>query len=72
MASRSNPIGYTALPQISYLANGGDYMKPLTRGHILAQSDSVIFNDIIDSLEHGALKGRKLKADDNPRMYLKK
>lgn len=47
-------------------------MKPLTRGHILAQSDSVIFNDIIDSLEHGALKGRKLKADDNPRMYLKK
>lgn len=57
---------------ISYLANGGDYMKPLTRGHILAQSDSVIFNDIIDSLEHGALKGRKLKADDNPRMYLKK
>lgn len=57
---------------ISYLANGGDYMKPLTRGHILAQNDSVIFNDIIDSLEHGALKGRKLKADDNPRMYLKK
>lgn len=57
---------------ISYLANAGDYMKPLTRGHILAQSDSVIFNDIIDSLEHGALKGRKLKADDNPRMYLKK
>lgn len=57
---------------ISYLANGGDYMKPLPRGHILAQSDSVIFNDIIDSLEHGALKGRKLKADDNPRMYLKK
>lgn len=57
---------------ISYLANGGDYMTPLTRGRILAQSDSVIFNDIIDSLEKGSMKGRKLKADDNPRMYLKK
>lgn len=57
---------------ISYLANGGDYMTPLTHGRILAQSNSVIFNDIIDSLEKGSMKGRKLKADDNSRMYLKK
>lgn len=57
---------------ISYLAGGGDYMKPLKNGRIAAESDKVLFNDIIDALESGFLKNVPLKADDTERMHLKK
>lgn len=33
---------------IDYLANGGDYMKPLTRGNVVARSTRVVYNDLID------------------------
>lgn len=53
---------------ISYLAKGGDYMEPLTKGRIISRSERVIFDDIIRSLESGPLKGKTINADSNPRM----
>lgn len=53
---------------ISYLARGGDHMTPLTRGKLVASSDKIIFEDLIDSFEHGSLHRRTLKGDDTVRM----
>ena len=54
------------LATIDYLANGGDYMSPLTRGKVLARSEQVIYNDMIDSL----MKSKQtLKADKTQRMH---
>lgn len=51
---------------IDYLARGGDYMVPLTRGEIIAESDGVIYDDMIDYL----LKNKKtLKPDTTQRMH---
>lgn len=63
-----DPQATYRLATISYLAKGGDYMVPLTRGKIISQSKGVIFNDIIESMEHGRLRGRKLNASGNLRM----
>lgn len=54
---------------ISYLATGGDYMTPLTRGRIIAESDAVIYDDVISSMEHGFLKGKALAAPADRRMH---
>ena len=35
---------------IDYLANGGDYMTPLTRGTRLAESRQWVFDDLLDYL----------------------
>lgn len=51
---------------IDYLANGGDYMAPLTKGKVLAESDDILYEDMIESLS----KSRKpLKADKTQRMH---
>lgn len=63
-----DPEATYTLATISYLAQGGDYMEPLTHGKIIARSKDVIFNDIINAMEHGSLKGRRLNADNTPRM----
>ena len=63
-----DPEATYRLATISYLAKGGDYMVPLTHGKIISRSNDVIFNDIIGSMEHGSLHGRKLNAPDKPRM----
>lgn len=36
------------LATIDYLSNGGDYMKPLTKGKRVAQSPNVIYYDLMD------------------------
>lgn len=36
---------------IDYLANGGDYMKPLTRGKQVYRSDRVVYKDLIDYIK---------------------
>lgn len=63
-----DPDAVYRLATISYLAKGGDYMVPLTRGKIISQSKNVIFDDIIGSMEHGSMHGRKLDASAQPRM----
>ena len=33
---------------IDYIANGGDYMKPLTKGKLVAKSDVIMNQDVMD------------------------
>ena len=34
-----------------YLAKGGDYMEPLTRGKEIARSTAIVYNDLIDYIK---------------------
>lgn len=54
---------------IDYLAHGGDYMVPLKRGRLLASSDNVLYDDLINFLVSGPYKGKKLTPDNTLRMY---
>ena len=63
-----DPDATYRLATISYLANGGDYMSPLKNGNTVAVSEDIIFNDIINSFEHGSLHGKAMKGDDTVRM----
>lgn len=56
---------------IDYLANGGDYMKPLTRARTVAESDEILYESLIGQFLHGPLKGKKLNPDETPRMSVK-
>ena len=44
------------LATIDYLSAGGDYMKPLTRGKVVAQSPNVIYNDLMDYMRRSNKK----------------
>ena len=59
------------LATIDYLANGGDYFAPLTRASKIAQSEEIIFDEIIYELEKGRLKGKLIKSDNTVRMHTK-
>ncbi len=50
---------------IDYLAKGGDYMEPLTRGTVEAKSGDVLYNDFIAWIK---ANGRGIKADNTKRM----
>lgn len=50
---------------IDYLANGGDYMKPLTRGAVRFKSDRVVYADLIDYIA----RAKTLRARTETRMY---
>jgi len=65
-----DPQATYRLATISYLANGGDYMAPLKKGKIVVTSPDIIFNDIINSFEHGSRHGKTMKPDDKERMHL--
>lgn len=54
---------------IDYLANGGDYMEPLTRGKWIAQSDKILYDDFLEMLTKGAYKGKVLKPSTAKRFY---
>lgn len=56
------------LATINYLAEGGDYMTPLKNGRRIATSGTVLYDDVIDLLMHGAFKGKKISPDNTPRM----
>lgn len=53
---------------VDYLATGGDYMKSFRNGKVVASSGNILYDDMIDTLLHGSLKGKKIKADKTPRM----
>lgn len=55
---------------IDYLANGGDYLEPLKRASVVAQSDNVLYNDLLKWLRTD-MKGRKLPYDTTRRMSQK-
>lgn len=44
---------------IDYIANGGDYMVSMRNHRLVAQSDAVVFVDVLEYLRHG--NGRKHK-----------
>lgn len=52
---------------IDYLANGGDYMEPLTNGHEIARSKNVVYNDLIDYIRTN-FKKKKINPDKTIRM----
>ncbi|MGM9853886.1 MAG: bifunctional metallophosphatase/5'-nucleotidase [Muribaculaceae bacterium] len=52
---------------IDYLANGGDYMDPLTNGRVIARSPNYLYTDFLNWIRND-MKGKKLKADDVQRM----
>ncbi|MCM1450184.1 MAG: bifunctional metallophosphatase/5'-nucleotidase [Clostridiales bacterium] len=54
---------------IDYIAKGGDYMEPLTRGHMKAQSDKVMNADVMEYI--GALPGKTIGSDDTNYMTVK-
>ena len=51
---------------IDYLANGGDYMEPLTRGKVVATSGDIVYNDLIGYIK--SLKNKPINPSDTPRM----
>lgn len=46
---------------IDYLANGGDYMQPLTNGKWIEQSPDIVYNDFLRMLSDGRYKNKTLK-----------
>lgn len=52
---------------IDYLANGGDYMEPLTRATWVAQSPDKVYDDVLIMLTKGKYKGKTLKPDSKSR-----
>ena len=52
---------------IDYLANGGDYMTPLTQGRVVATSDDIVYEDLLRYLA-GQGPDYVIDADDTPRM----
>ncbi|MDE6651866.1 MAG: bifunctional metallophosphatase/5'-nucleotidase [Paramuribaculum sp.] len=53
---------------IDYLATGGDYMKSFKNGKEVARSNNILYDDMINCLLNGSLKGKKLKGDKTLRM----
>ncbi len=45
-----NPNNIYTLATIDYLANGGDYMTPLTNGKLVAKSSNILYVDLLDYL----------------------
>ena len=54
------------LATIDYLANGGDYMAPMTKATAVGRSDKILYDDVIALMK--ARRG-KIKADDAKRMH---
>ena len=59
-----DPTATYTLATIDYLANGGDYMTPLTRGRIIATAPHVAYDSTIDWFK----SHKKLRIDNTVRM----
>jgi 2',3'-cyclic-nucleotide 2'-phosphodiesterase (5'-nucleotidase family) len=55
---------------IDYLANGGDYMQPLTRGTKIAQTSETIGNELLSWLRK-YYKTKKINPSQKVRMHAK-
>lgn len=56
------------LATIDYLAQGGDYLKSFTRGRHIGESERVLYDDFIDYIADGPLKGKKMRPDNSSRI----
>lgn len=61
-----DPDRYYTVATIDYLANGGDYMEPLTRGTREATSETIVYNDLIDYIK--SLRDKPINPSDKVRM----
>ncbi|MCC8118605.1 MAG: bifunctional metallophosphatase/5'-nucleotidase [Bacteroidales bacterium] len=66
-----DPAKTYRLVTIDYLANGGDYMHPLVGTPVIARSETIVYEDLIDYFRTGAGKGKPIKASEKPRMKSK-
>lgn len=57
---------------IDYLARGNDGFGPLREGKLLYTSKKLLYNDMIDAMESGWMRGRKQNPDAKERMTLAK
>ncbi len=62
-----DPDATYTVATIDYLANGGDYMEPLTTGKQIIQSKGVVFDDLISYIK--SLKNKPIKPSDKQRMH---
>lgn len=60
-----DPNATYRMATIDYLANGGDYMKPLTRGRRVATSDRIVYLDLIDHIK----RVKTIRPDNASRMH---
>lgn len=51
---------------IDYLAGGGDYMVPLKRGNVIARSENIVYDDLIDYIKKNHSR-KKINPSDEPR-----
>lgn len=56
------------LATIDYLANGGDYMTPLTRGKLVAETDRIMYQSLLDAIKAGRITDLLLYPDRKQRM----
>ncbi|MDE6145167.1 MAG: 5'-nucleotidase C-terminal domain-containing protein, partial [Muribaculaceae bacterium] len=54
-ASQVDPNKTYRIATIDYLANGGDYMTPLTRGKVVAVSPKIAYDDLLDYLKENPI-----------------
>ena len=57
------------LATIDYLAEGGDYLDPLTRGKEIARSQQPLVDDLVEFLVKFKAEGRRVNPFDEKRNY---
>ncbi len=62
-----DPDAVYRVATIDYLANGGDYMAPLTRGTQIAKSENIVYDDLIHYIKT-TFKGKTIKPSKVVRM----
>lgn len=62
-----DPDKIYTIATIDYLANGGDYMQPLTRAVTIVESENILYDDFINYCVKGKLKGKKISPDNSSR-----
>ncbi|MDE6654204.1 MAG: bifunctional metallophosphatase/5'-nucleotidase [Muribaculaceae bacterium] len=65
---RIDPAKTYRIATIDYLAQGGDYMQPLTAGTLVAESPAYLFEDMIVYLRDGKGKGKAINPPSTRRM----
>lgn len=64
-----DPEGTYRVATIDYLAEGGDYMEPLTHSTLVASSEHVLYEDVLDYLRNGKGRNKTIKPDGTVRMH---
>lgn len=63
-----DPDAVYRVATIDYLANGGDYMEPLTRATVVARSDAKVNEDLMRFMTAGPYRHKTIKPEKRVRM----